>query len=319
MKNKKELIKELYFNLTLIRRVEEAIAQKYPEGKMRCPVHLSIGQEIVSAVFSQVMKKKDYAVSSHRCHGHYLAKKGSLKKMIAEIYGKKTGCSGGRGGSMHLIDLDVNFMGSSAIVGNSIPIGVGLGLSTITNNKKRLSYIFFGDGAVEEGVFHESINFAITKKIPAIFVCENNLYSVYSQMNVRQPVKRKISSLIKAAGMHSVRINTNDVLEMYNIVEKNIKLAIRKNIPIFFEIMTYRYKEHCGPFDDDHLRYRPYKEISKWRKKDPVKKIINSNKISQNEMNKIDKKVEKKIIEAFKFAERSNFPNEKSSLTKVYA
>ena len=133
---------------------------------MRCPTHLSIGQEAVSAAFSEVVNKKDFAVSSHRAHVHYLAKGGNLKKMIAEIYGKKTGCSKGKGGSMHLIDLDVNFMGSSAIVGNSIPIGTGLALSAKINNTNQKSFIFFGDGATEQGVFYESINFAAVKNLP---------------------------------------------------------------------------------------------------------------------------------------------------------
>ena len=159
---------------------------------MRCPTHLSVGQELVSAVFSLIAKKKDYAVSTHRGHAHYLAKGGSLKKMIAEIYGKETGTSRGKGGSMHLIDLNVNFMGTSAIVGNSIPVGVGLGLAIKLKNEKKISFVFLGDGAIEEGVFYESLNFAIVKQIPVIFICENNLYSVYSSLKVRQPLKRKI-------------------------------------------------------------------------------------------------------------------------------
>ena len=175
-----------------IRSVEEEISKRYSEGKMRCPTHLSIGQEAVPSAFSQIAKKNDFAVSSHRGHAHYLAKGGNLKSMLAEIYGKKTGCSGGKGGSMHLIDLAVNFMGTSAIVGNSIPVGVGLGMSAKIKNTKQVSFIFFGDGAIEEGIFYESINFAIVKKLPVVFICENNLYSVYSPFSVRQPKGRSI-------------------------------------------------------------------------------------------------------------------------------
>lgn len=151
------------------RSIEEEIAKRYHEGRMRCPTHLSVGQEAVPAAFSQLVQKKDFAVSSHRGHAHYLAKGGNLKSMIAEIYGKKTGCSKGKGGSMHLIDLSVNFMGTSAIVGNSIPIGVGLGLSAKIKKTKQISFIFFGDGAIEEGVFYESINFATVKKTSCYF------------------------------------------------------------------------------------------------------------------------------------------------------
>ena len=174
-----KLLLSFYKTMYRIRSVEEEISKRYSEGKMRCPTHLSIGQEAVPAAFSQIVSKKDYTVSSHRGHAHYLAKGGNLNSMIAEIYGKRSGCSNGKGGSMHLMDLSVNFMGTTAIVGNSIPIGVGLGLSAKTKKTKQISFIFFGDGAVEEGVFYESINFAATKKLPTIFVCENNLYSVY--------------------------------------------------------------------------------------------------------------------------------------------
>ena len=188
--NKKILIK-LFEQVFRTRSVEEEIAKRYKFGKMRCPTHLSIGQESVPAALSLIMRKKDFAVSSHRAHAHFLAKGGSLKKMIAEIYGKKTGCSQGKGGSMHLVDINSNFMGSTAIVGNTIPIGVGLGLSSIIKNKNQFSFIFFGDGAIEEGVFYGSINFAIVKKLPVIFICENNFYSVYSHLKVRQPKKEK--------------------------------------------------------------------------------------------------------------------------------
>ena len=180
-----------------IRAVEERIAKEYPNGEMRCPVHLSIGQEAVSAIHQLLAKQSDFAVSTHRGHAHYLSKGGDLKAMIAEIYGKKTGCSNGKGGSMHLIDLSVNFMGTSAIVGNSIPVGVGLGFAAKLSGLGNISYIFLGDGAVEEGLFYESVNFAATKKLPVIFICENNLYSVYSPLKVRQPEGRKIFQMVE--------------------------------------------------------------------------------------------------------------------------
>ena len=166
----KEMFLDFYKSMYRIRSVEEEISKRYYEGKMRCPTHLSIGQEAVPAAFSKIALKSDFAVSSHRGHAHYLAKGGDLKSMIAEIYGKETGCSKGKGGSMHLIDLSVNFMGTSAIVGNSIPMGVGLGLSAKVKKTKQVSFIFFGDGAIEEGVFYESINFATLKKLPVVLL-----------------------------------------------------------------------------------------------------------------------------------------------------
>ena len=175
-----------------IRAVEEKIAAEYNQQKMRCPTHLSIGQEAVPSAISSCINKNDFAVSTHRGHAHYLAKGGDLKAMIAEIYGKETGCSKGKGGSMHLIDTKVGFMGTSAIVGNSIPVGVGLALSSKLKKSDQICVVYLGDGAVEEGVFYESLNFAILKDLRVLFVCENNLYSVYSSLDVRQPKNRKI-------------------------------------------------------------------------------------------------------------------------------
>ena len=194
----KQIIKKLYKSAYRIRQVETEISKRYSEQKMRCPVHLSIGQEAVSAAFSEIVNKNDFAVSTHRCHAHYLAKGGSLKKMIAELHGKKTGCAKGKGGSMHLIDKNVGFFGTSAIVAHNIPVGVGMALSIKNKKKKEIVIIYLGDGAVEEGVFFESINFAIIKKLPVLFVCENNFYSVYSHLKKRQPENRKIYKMVNS-------------------------------------------------------------------------------------------------------------------------
>ena len=150
---KLNLVKKIYSEIYKIRSIEEEISKKYHEQQMRCPIHLSVGQEIVSAVFSQIVKKTDYAVSTHRSHAHYLAKGGNLNKMIAELYGKETGCTNGKGGSMHLVDIDVNFMGSSPIVGNIIPIGVGLGLSAKVRKTNQISFVFFGDGSKTDDTY----------------------------------------------------------------------------------------------------------------------------------------------------------------------
>ena len=186
-----------------IRMTEEAIAERYTENKMRCPTHLSIGQEAISVGVCSNLTKNDFVLSTHRAHAHYLAKGGDLKRMIAELYGKKTGCSKGMGGSMHLIDKSVGFMGSTAIVGNTIPVAVGLGLSLKLKKEDGLSCVFFGDGAIEEGAFYESINYAVVHKLPVLFICENNLYSVYSGLTVRQPQGRKIYEMVDAMGIQT--------------------------------------------------------------------------------------------------------------------
>lgn len=319
MNNK--ILLDLYENSLKIRLTEEEISKRYSENQMRCPTHLSIGQEAVSAAYASVVNKKDYAVSTHRGHAHYIAKGGNLNALIAEIYGKKTGCSKGKGGSMHLIDLDVNFMGTSAIVGNSIPIGVGLGLSEKLLNKKNLSTIFIGEGATEEGVFFESINFAIVRELPVLFICENNLYSVYSSLKDRQPKNRKIYQMIKSLGANSSICNGNDAVECYNSISKAYKYVKSKSKPFFLECKTYRFLEHCGPNNDDHLNYRPSKEIKDWEKNDPIIKInkIVEKKFSKSKLISIENKIKKEIEAAFNFAKKSPFPSEIEAYKGNYA
>ena len=317
MKNNLKL--KLYKRILKFRMIELQISQEYQNQKMRCPTHLSVGQEAISAAFSEFFKKKDYAVSSHRAHIHYLAKGGSLKKMIAEIYGKKTGCSNGKGGSMHLIDLNVNFMGSSAIVANSIPVGTGLALSAKLKKKNQKSFIFFGDGAVEQGAFYESINFAVVKNLPAVFVCENNLYSVYSSLEPRQPKNRKIYKLANSIGIKSFSCDGNDVVKCYNIIKKGINYVEKHKKPVFFEFYTYRHYEHCGPNLDDNLNYRKKNEVIFWKNKDPLKlseKILKKYSLLNKETEK--NKIQKEIDKAFDFAKKSPFPNEKDAFKDVY-
>ena len=303
-----------------IRLAEETIAEKYSEQKMRCPTHLCIGQEAVSAAVGYALNKSDYAVSTHRSHGHYLGKGGDLNQMIAEIYGKETGCSKGYGGSMHLVDKSVGFMGSTAIVGNSIPVGTGLALSSKIKNDGRKSFIFFGDGAVEQGVFFESINFAIVKKIPAIFVCENNFYSVYSSLRERQPENRKNYKMARAIGIKSFFSSGNDALKCYENLKKAIQYVEKYKRPVFIEFLTYRQIEHCGPNIDDHLNYRSSKEINFWKLKDPLTQASKSLSKKNNQLIKLEeKKCLSKIYKAFKFAKNSPKPLKKSIYEDIYA
>ena len=306
-----------------IRAVEETIAKEYSNGEMRCPVHLSIGQELVSAVVGLNQQKQDTAVSSHRAHAHYLAKGGNLHRMIAEIYGKVTGCCKGRGGSMHLIDLEVGFLGSSAIVGNSIPIGVGSGLTHKLNKSDALSFIFLGDGAIEEGSFYESVNFSVVQELPTVYICENNLYSVYTGLNQRQPTERNIYEMVNGMGVKSVKIETINVLDCLNKTTEMIKLARASRKPVFIEYDTYRWLEHCGPNDDDDLGYRPQGELNKWKEKDPVsnlgKILISDYGISDSELQAIHDKIEIEVLAAFDQAKKDKFPTLEQSQADVYA
>lgn len=287
-----------------IRMIEEAIATRYSEQKMRCPVHLSIGQEAVAVGVCAHLHPTDYVVSGHRAHAHYLAKGGSLKRMIAEIYGKKTGCCSGRGGSMHLVDLDAGFLGSTPIVGGSIPIGVGAAFGSILKGETRLVVIFFGEGATEEGVFSESLNFAALKNLPVLFVCENNLYSVYSPLDVRQPKERSIPLLAEAHGIFALQGNGNCLNEV-SILAKKATDHIRAGLgPCLLELSTYRFREHCGPDLDP---YQPETEVEYWKARDPALALQGNRQ-----------EIEKEIEEAFLFAEASPFPDREEK-EEIYA
>ena len=251
----------LYESMLRIRLIEESIAERYSEEKMRCPTHLSIGQEAISVGVCSNLSKEDTVLSTHRAHAHYLAKGGCLKSMLAEIYGKVTGCSKGMGGSMHLIDKSVGFLGSTAIVGNTIPIAVGLALSVKIKKIKKISCVFFGDGAIEEGAFYESINFAIIHKLPVLFICENNFYSVYSGLEVRQPKGRKIHEMVNAIGIETSYGDGNNVEEVAEQVKVSKDNILKGNGPQFIEFETYRWREHCGPNYDNDLGYRDEEEF----------------------------------------------------------
>ncbi|WP_221935023.1 thiamine pyrophosphate-dependent dehydrogenase E1 component subunit alpha [Catenovulum sediminis] len=304
-----KVLKTLY----LIRDLEEEIAKRYPEGKMRCPTHLSIGQEGVPSALAPLLFSYDLAVSTHRAHAHYLAKGGCPKAMIAEIYGKATGCSGGRGGSMHLIDESVGFKGSTAIVGNTIPIGVGLALSQQIKSEQGISVVFVGDGALEEGVFYESANFAALKKLPVLFVCENNLYSVYSPLKNRQPEGRKLYKMVEAIGIKSTHADGNNVVECYEILQEKINLIRAGSGPQFIEFDTYRWREHCGPNYDNDLGYRTAQEFDNWKVREPIARyenwLLENTLFTQNHFSQIRGQVTGLVQESFEFAESSPFPD----------
>lgn len=321
------MIQQLEINLLTsmirIRMVEEEIALRYPEGKMRCPVHLSIGQEAVPAAVSEAIDKTDFAVSTHRGHAHYLGKGGDLKAMLAEIYGKVTGCSRGKGGSMHLIDRSAGFMGTSAIVGNSIPLGVGFGLSAILKKTGQVSCVFLGDGATEEGAYYESVNFAVLKKLPVLFLVENNLYSVYSPLSVRQPENRKISDVAEALGLTVNVVDGNNVQECYESIEA-AAISIREgNGPVLIEFSTYRWREHCGPSFDNDIGYRTLEEYDLWKQNDPIlnleNKLINIDSGFKQRIEEIKISIGNEIAEAFEFAEASPFPDASEAYTGEYA
>ena len=309
----KEFYKRIYSLQKKIRYVEEKISLNYKDYLMRCPTHLSIGQESVASASGLALNKKDIAISYHRSHAHYLAKGGSAKKLFAELHGYEEGCSKGIGGSMHLIDLKNNFYGSTAIVSNSIPIGVGLAYSLKINKQKNLVCIYVGDAALEEGVFYESLNFCVIKKLPVVFVCENNFYSVYTHIKDRQPQHRKLFKLAQALGAKSNKFNQDNPYNLY-MKFKNIFHKVRKNpYPHFIEIETYRYLEHCGPNDDTHLGYRTDKELKHWKKKDPLifsrGFLLKKNLLKKSKINLIDKKIKNSVDIEFNYIKNLKKPS----------
>jgi TPP-dependent pyruvate/acetoin dehydrogenase alpha subunit len=319
MINQKEIL-SLYEKISISRIVDEKIIKHYPENLMRCPVHLSIGQEGVAAGISQALKKEDLMMSNHRSHSHYLAKGCDVKKMIFEIFLKKQGCCGGKGGSMHLIDLSKNFYGSTPIVASTIPIATGLSFaSKILNEKRKITVIYFGDGAFESGNFHECLNFSSLHNLNILFVCENNKFSVYSPLKFRQNKKLSIYNLSKQYGIKSFKGDGNKPDEVYKIAKYARKLMVMKNQPILLEFDTYRYFEHCGSNEDDHLNYRDKKEIEFWKKKCPRKFVRKKYKKLTSYFDKIDKKIEAKVSKIFIAAKKAKLPTSKDLKENIYA
>ena len=314
-------MKKLYYDMLRIRLVEEKIAEIYSEQEMRCPVHLSIGQEATAVGVCSALEKSDFALSTHRSHAHYLAKGGDLKAMLSELYGKETGCCGGKGGSMHLVDPDLGFY-AVPIVGSTIPIGVGIGLGFKMQESSQVSVAFFGDAATEEGVFTESLNYAALGNLPVIFVCENNLYSVYSPLSVRQPKERSIVKIAEAHGIEGYKYDGNNVAEVYNATKKAVEKARKGGGPTVFEFTTYRYLEHCGPNNDNHLGYRTEEEFAYWKANDPLDRLANdlrSDADFDHEILEMTSKINSEIEEGFTFAKSAPYPGEGSLYTHIYA
>src|SRR5713101_1334351 len=229
---------ELYRSMLKIRRVEERIQALYPEGDMRCPTHFSIGQEAVAAGVCKNLRIEDYVISAHRSHAHYIGKGGNLRAMFAELYGKVDGCASGKGGSMHLIDLSVNFLGCVPIVGSTIPIGVGASFGAMLQDRSALTVIFFGDAATETGVFHESVNFAAVHRLPVLFVCENNLYSVNTPLSARQPGNRTIAELVRGHGIKASQHDGQAVETVGAVAAETIAHIRSQGGPALLELMT---------------------------------------------------------------------------------
>lgn len=313
---------DLYSKILRIRMVEEEVANRYSQQQMRCPVHLSIGQESTPVGVCEALLPTDYMVGTHRAHAHYLAKGGDLKALISELYGKVTGCTRGQGGSMHLIDLKAGFMGATSIVAGTVPVGVGLALGAKMNGEKRISIIGIGDTVLEEGAFHEAANFASLKKLPVLFMCENNFYSCYSPLSNRQP-NRPLTDVAIAHGMPHYQIDGNNVFEIYTSMLPIAERLRAGEGPVFIEFKTYRFIEHCGPNNDDNLKYRDENELAFWSANDPIpraKQFLEAKKWWNADLEQqLRNKIKLEINDAFDFAMNAPYPSVEELGAYIYA
>jgi TPP-dependent pyruvate/acetoin dehydrogenase alpha subunit len=319
----KDLSLKIFYTMLRIRMVEERISELYVEQEMRCPVHLCSGQEAIPAGVCANLGVEDFIFGNHRSHGHYLARGGSLKAMLAEIYGKATGCSGGKGGSMHLVDLSVNIIGTTPIVGGIIPVAVGSAFTSFLKNNNEVTVVFLGRGATEEGVFFESLNFAALKKLPILFVSEDNLFSVYSPLNVRQSKNRNNLALAQAVGVSGAEGDGNDVTRVWELTDEALSHIRGGKGPYFLELETYRWREHCGPSFDNNLGYREESDYLKWKERCPVenfeKKLIEKGTLDESVSEQMRKDIEIEIEEAFAYAKSSPFPEVDTMYENIYA
>jgi acetoin:2,6-dichlorophenolindophenol oxidoreductase subunit alpha len=321
MKYEKDFLIGLYKTMAGIRLCEDSLIEPILNGEIRCPVHLYSGEEAVATGVCAALKETDYVFSTHRSHGHYLAKGAELKGLIAEVFGKETGCSRGRGGSMHLAFPEKGMLGSAPIVAGTISLALGASLASLIRKDNRVTVSFFGDGATGEGVLYESLNFAALKKLPVIFVCENNLYSTHLPIKECRS-NQYIYRIGKPFDIKTSRIDGNNVLKVYETARDAVDGCRKGYGPFFIECATYRLRGHVGPDDNiqgNHIDIRPEKEIEVWRKKDPVKifkkYLIKNRLFTLKELSEIENNIEAEIREAHKFAKESLYP-EPEELTK---
>jgi len=313
------LIDSLIYEMLKIRLFEERVASRYAEQAMRCPVHLCIGQEAIAVGVSSQLSQQDLVYSNHRAHGHYLAKGGDMTALIAEFYGLENGCVGGRGGSMHLMDLEAGFAGSTPIVGGTVPIATGAAWSTQLQRKAAITVSYFGDGCFEEGVVHESLNFAALHQLPILYVCENNQYSVYTPLEKRQSTRSDIAQTAQSMGLTTFKGAGNDVEKVQALTQKAIKLISSGQGPVLLELATYRWPEHCGPNDDNHLGYRPEGELAHWQANCPIQKMLKKHSISSEQVKQWQTDLNQQIDQAWEKALAGKPPKTKTLGDFVYA
>jgi len=302
---------ELYRNLIKIRMAEEQIVAEYSKQEIRTPVHLCIGQEAIAVGVSSCLDKEDFVVSNHRCHGHSLAKGLELQPFFLELYGKQGGVTNGWGGSMHLCDMEHGVIGTSAIVAGGIPIGAGVALAQKIKKEKGITVIYFGDGAVDEGVFWETVNFAGLKKLPILFVFENNKYASQTPDNMRHSY-RDIRPIVEGFGLSVAEVDGTDTIAVAENSQALVEKIRSGQGPGFLICDTYRWLGHVGIVDDSHTGYRSPEEVEYWRKKCPVKRMQQylqqqDSQHSDHKMREIEDECKEKVLMAIQQAKEAPY------------
>lgn len=318
MKLAKEQIISMYTTMKEIREFETKAMDLFAEGSIPGFVHLYIGEEAVATGVCANLRDEDYITSTHRGHGHILAKGGDLKYMMAELSGKATGYCKGKGGSMHIADATKGILGANGIVGAGHNIAVGAGLSAKYKNTDKVSVCFFGDASTNQGTFHESMNLASVWKLPVVFVCENNLYGISMHQSKHQAIQ-DVADRGASYNIPSVIVDGNDVFAVYEAAKEAVDRARKGQGPTLIECKTYR---HRGHFEGDPANYKLMEEQQEWLKKDPiprlVKYMLENEIVTEKELEELDKDVKDRLLEATKFAEESPEPTFESAVEDIY-
>jgi pyruvate dehydrogenase E1 component alpha subunit len=305
-----------------IRIAEETLADLYAEQEMRTPTHFSIGQEAVAVGVCSALERDDVVYSGHRCHAHYLAKGGRLAPMIAELYGKETGTAHGRGGSVHLSAPEVGFIAASAILGQTMAVATGSAWAFAMDGSSRVGVCFFGDGAIEEGIFHETLNFAALKQLPVIFVCENNGYSTHTPIQVRQPKGVTIGDRARSYQIASNWADGNDVFAVRRAADEAVAWTRAGRGPYFLEFSTYRWREHVGPNWDYDAGYRTRAEVEMWIERCPIKAatgaLTAAGVCTEDEIDGWRRDIQREVDEAVVAAKAAPFPSVEHLLDGTY-
>ena len=312
-----DLIAELYRQMLLIRRFEEEAARLYTERKIGGFLHLYIGQEAVGVGAISVLDERDYIVTAYRCHGQYLARGGSAREGMAELLGKETGCAKGRGGSMHFYDTSLNFMGGWGIVGAHIPMAAGIGFANNYRNENAVILCFMGDGAINQGAFHEGLSLSSLWKLPVVYIIENNGFAMGTPLE-KTAATEDLS--IRALGYPMARdtVDGHDVFAVRSAVHAAVVRAREERLPTLLEAKTYRYRGHSMA---DPAKYRTKEDVQAWKDRDPIQSLkAKLDDLGAESLRKqIDQEVEAEITDAVRFAEESSFPAPETATDYVYA